>query len=85
MQCASLQASLFATVVIYDRKLFILSATDVKISIDCLRFVMCLILFVFFLLQSLTVLMKQTRQPVRAIKHSIYLDVYGTKGLSLAG
>ncbi len=29
--------------------------------------------------------MKQTRQPVRAIKHSIYLDVYGTKGLSLAG
>jgi hypothetical protein len=81
----------FATVVIYDRKLFILSATDVNILIDCLRFVMCLILaqssllFVFFLLQPLTVLMKRTRQPVRTIKHSIYLDVYGTKGLSLAG
>jgi hypothetical protein len=31
----------------------------------------------FFLLQPLTVLMKQTRQPVCAIKQSIYLDVYG--------
>jgi hypothetical protein len=31
----------------------------------------------FFLLRPLTVLMKKTRQPVRAIKQSIYLDVYG--------
>ena len=30
-----------------------------------------------FLLCPLTVLMKQTRQPVCAIKQSIYLDVYG--------
>ncbi len=28
-------------------------------------------------MQPLTVLMKQTRQAVRAIKPSIYLDVYG--------
>jgi hypothetical protein len=35
--------------------------------------------FLFLLLQPLTVLMKQTRQAVRAIKQSIYLflDVYG--------
>jgi hypothetical protein len=31
----------------------------------------------FLLLQLLTVLMKQTRQAVRAIKQSIFLDVYG--------
>ncbi len=30
----------------------------------------------FFLLWPLTVLMKQTRQPVHAMKQSIYLDVY---------
>jgi hypothetical protein len=30
-----------------------------------------------FLLQPLTVLMKQTRQPACAVKQSIYLDVYG--------
>jgi len=30
-----------------------------------------------FLLWPLTVLMKQTTQPVRAIKQSIFLDVYG--------
>jgi hypothetical protein len=29
------------------------------------------------LLRPLTVLMKQTRQAVRAIKQSIFLDVYG--------
>ncbi len=28
------------------------------------------------MLRPLTVLMKQTRQPVRAVKQSIYLDVY---------
>ncbi len=32
--------------------------------------------FSSFLLQPLTVLMKQTRQLVRAVKQSIYLDVY---------
>jgi hypothetical protein len=34
-------------------------------------------IFLLFLLQPLTVLMKQTRQLVRTIKQSIYLDVYG--------
>jgi hypothetical protein len=33
--------------------------------------------FSSFLLRPLTVLIKQTMQPVRAIKQSIYLDVYG--------
>ncbi len=33
--------------------------------------------FSSFLLQPLTVLMKQTRQPVRTVKQSIYLDVMG--------
>jgi hypothetical protein len=33
--------------------------------------------FLFLLMQPLTVLMKQTRQAVRAIKKSIFLDVYG--------
>ncbi len=32
--------------------------------------------FLFLLLQPLTVLMKQTRQAVRAVKQSIFLDVY---------
>ena len=32
--------------------------------------------FSFFLLRPFTVLMKQTRQAVRAIKQSIFLDVY---------
>jgi hypothetical protein len=32
--------------------------------------------FHFLLLQPLTVLMKQTRQAVRAVKQSIFLDVY---------
>jgi hypothetical protein len=32
--------------------------------------------FLFLLLQPLTVLVKQTRQAVRAIKQSIFLDVY---------
>jgi hypothetical protein len=32
--------------------------------------------FLFLLLRPLTVLMKQTRQAVRAIKQSIFLDVY---------
>ncbi len=34
------------------------------------------LLFSFFLLQLFTVLMKQTRPAVRAIKQSIFLDVY---------
>ncbi len=34
--------------------------------------------FSSFLLQPLTVLMKETRQPVRAVKLSIYLDIYGS-------
>ncbi len=49
-----------------------------KSKIDCLRFVMCPILapvfqgfFFFFLRWPLTVLMKQTRQAVRAFKQSI--------------
>ncbi len=55
-----------------------------KTKIDCLRFVMSPILVpvfwsFFFLLQPLTVLMKQTRQAVRTIKHLYYLDVYGRK------
>jgi len=43
--------------------------------------------FSFFLMQPSTVLMKQTRQPVRAIKQSIYLGVYGgyQQNLNLAG
>jgi hypothetical protein len=53
-------------------------------KIDCLRFVMCPLLalgfqgfFFSFLIRLLTALMKQTRQVGRAIKKSIYLDVYG--------
>jgi hypothetical protein len=51
-------------------------------NIDCLSFVMCQLLaplaigflsFFFFLLQSFTILMKQTRQAVRAVKQSIFL------------
>jgi hypothetical protein len=37
-------------------------------------------LFSSFLLQPLTVIMRQTRQPVCAIKQSINLAVYGCKG-----
>ncbi len=51
-----------------------------KTKIDCLRFVMCPLLvpgfqgfFFPFLMQTLTVLMKQTRQAVCAIKQSITL------------
>jgi len=33
--------------------------------------------FFLFLLWPFTVLIKQTRQAVRAIKQSIFLDVYG--------
>jgi hypothetical protein len=36
------------------------------------------LLFFLFLLLPFTVLMKQTRQAVRVIKKSIFLDVYGT-------
>jgi hypothetical protein len=47
---------------------------------------MCLLLapglprlfFFLFLMQLLTVLLKQTRQAVRVVKQSIYLDVYGS-------
>ena len=35
------------------------------------------LLFFLFLLRPFTVLMKQTRQAVRAVKQSIFLDVYG--------
>jgi hypothetical protein len=46
-------------------------------NIDCLSFVMCpvlaLVFQVFFLLRPLTVLIKQTRQAVHAIKQSILL------------
>jgi hypothetical protein len=35
------------------------------------------LLFFLFLLQLFIVLMKQTRQAVRAIKQSIFLEVYG--------
>jgi hypothetical protein len=49
-----------------------------KVSkIDCLRFVMCPllapVLICFFLLLLLTVLMKQTRQAVHAVKQSTLL------------
>jgi hypothetical protein len=51
-----------------------------KKKIDCLRFVMCLLLaphlkpfYLFFLLWLLTVLMRQIRQPVHAINQSIFL------------
>ncbi len=40
-------------------------------------------LFSSFLLRPLTVLIKQTRQPVCAIKQSIYLDVYGPSPVRL--
>jgi hypothetical protein len=33
----------------------------------------------FFLLRPFTVLMKQTRQAVRAVKQSIFLDIYGSE------
>ncbi len=36
------------------------------------------LLFFLFLLWPFTVLMKQTRQAVRAIRQSIFLDVYGS-------
>ena len=59
-------------------------ATPIDIErhkIDCLSFVMCLLLvqliLASFLLQLFTVLMKQTRQAVCAVKQSIFLDVYG--------
>ncbi len=52
-----------------------------KAKIDCLSFVMCPLLaqpiiafFSFFLLWPFTVLMKQTRQAVHAIKQSIILS-----------
>jgi hypothetical protein len=38
--------------------------------------------WILFLLRPLTVLMKQTRWPVCAIKQSIYLDVYDSPSLS---
>jgi hypothetical protein len=41
-------------------------------------------LFSSFLLWPLTVLMKPTRQPVHAVKQSIYLDVYGEFDFSRA-
>ncbi len=37
---------------------------------------------ILFLLRPLTVLMKQTKWPVWAIKQSIYLDVYDSPSLS---
>jgi hypothetical protein len=42
------------------------------------------LLFFLFLLRLFTVLLKQTRQVVHAIKQSIFLDVYGLtiKGLT---
>jgi hypothetical protein len=54
-------------------------------KIDCLSFVYVpatsaahnRLLFFFFLLRLFTVLMKKTR----AVKHSIFLDVYATTGL----
>ncbi len=52
-------------------------------KLDCLSFVMCPLLvqliigfFFLFLLWPFTVLIKQTRQAVRTIKQSIFLDVY---------
>ncbi len=55
-----------------------------KAKIDCLSFVMCLLLaqliigfFFLFFAAAFTVLMKQTRQAVCTIKQSIFLDVYG--------
>ncbi len=39
--------------------------------------------FLFFLMRLLTVLMKQTRQAVCAIKQSIYLVVYGSLWLRI--
>ena len=51
-----------------------------KAKIDCLSFVMCLLLtqpiiafFSSFLVRPFTLLMKQTRQAVRAVKQSIIL------------
>ncbi len=38
-----------------------------------------------FLLQLLTVLMKQKRQAVRAVKQSIYLDVYARNAYLMFG
>jgi hypothetical protein len=65
--------------------LLCIKSIDIKIKIDCLGFVMCPLLalphprifFFFFILQPFTVLMRQTRQAVHAIKQSISLDVYG--------
>ncbi len=41
--------------------------------------------FLFLLLQPLTVLTKQTRQMVRAVKQSIFLDVYVANTLAYFG
>jgi len=41
--------------------------------------------FLFMLLRPLTVLMKQTRQAVRAIKQSIFLDVYECSTVRVSG
>ncbi len=41
------------------------------------------LLFFLFLLWLFTVLIKQTRQAVRAIKQSIFLDVYGLEAVFL--
>jgi hypothetical protein len=64
-----------------------MTSIDIESSkIDCLRFVVCPLLaqliqasFLLFLLRQFTVLMKQTRQAVLAIKQSIFLDVYDDK------
>ncbi len=54
--------------------------------IDCLSFVMCLLqvpfiigFFSFFLLRPFTVLMKQTRQAVCAVRQSIFLRCLCTR------
>ncbi len=41
--------------------------------------------FSFFLLLLFTVLMKQTRQVVRAVKQSMFIDVYGLSSMLKTG
>ncbi len=61
-------------------KIMVLHIDIERQKIVCVRFVMCLLLVPgfqsFFFMQPKTVLMKQTRQAVYAIKQSIYLDAY---------
>ncbi len=60
------------------------AATDIQRKVDCSSFVMCLLQALplprVFLLQPVTVVTRQTKQAVCAIKQNIFLDVYACSG-----